>query len=75
MALYDGLKPGLIWIVCLVAAGFMIWAMGKKHMGEMLTYFLVAAFVLFFINGPENALGSMNGVIQLIMNFFSSLGG
>lgn len=75
MDLYSNIKPAFITLLLIFAVGRAIYLFFKKASREMWMTLGIAAVLGFFINGPQETLNAFGGLIRLVLNWISTLGG
>ncbi|GAK31913.1 hypothetical protein WOSG25_190210 [Weissella oryzae SG25] len=75
MDLYSSIKPAIITILMFAAVIYAVFKFFKKETRAMWIGIGIAAVLLYFIKSPQEALSSFDGLIKLVLNWISSLGG
>lgn len=75
MDLYGSIKPALVTVLLIVVVVRAVMHLIKKETKEMWISVLIGAIILVIVNGPEQTLNSFQGLVNLVLDYISTLGG
>ncbi|GAK30786.1 hypothetical protein WOSG25_050580 [Weissella oryzae SG25] len=75
MDLYSSIKPAFVTLLLLAGGGRVLFLFFQKQTRTMWMTIGIVAVLGFFINGPQETINAGNGLIRLVLNWISTIGG